>query len=49
MILRDSARQCAYGAIGLVVFEYALRLDLSRFFLVLFRHLRLGRCCCSSA
>ncbi len=36
IILRDSARQCFYGALFLVVFEYVLRLDLSRFFLVLF-------------
>jgi exopolysaccharide biosynthesis polyprenyl glycosylphosphotransferase len=36
IILRDSARQCSYGAVCLVVFEYVLRLDLSRFFLVLF-------------
>jgi exopolysaccharide biosynthesis polyprenyl glycosylphosphotransferase len=36
MILRDTARQCAYTALGLIVFEYILRLDLSRFFLLLF-------------
>ncbi len=36
VILRDSARQCAYGALCVVVFEYSLRLELSRFFLVLF-------------
>jgi exopolysaccharide biosynthesis polyprenyl glycosylphosphotransferase len=36
VILRDSARQCAYGAVCLVLFEYVFRLDLSRFFLVLF-------------
>ncbi len=36
IILRDSARQCAYGALCLIVFEYVLRLDLSRFFMVLF-------------
>src|SRR6516225_300029 len=36
LILRDAARQCAYGALFLVVFEYLLRLDLSRFFLALF-------------
>jgi exopolysaccharide biosynthesis polyprenyl glycosylphosphotransferase len=36
IILRDSFRQCAYGGMCLVLFEYALRLDLSRFFLVLF-------------
>ena len=36
IILRDSARQCAYGALCMVVFEYLLRLDLSRFFLILF-------------
>src|ERR1700676_1357077 len=27
VILRDTARQCCYGAICLVVFEYLLRLD----------------------
>src|ERR1035437_3259258 len=36
VILRDSFRQCAYGALGLVVFEYSLRLELSRPFLILF-------------
>jgi exopolysaccharide biosynthesis polyprenyl glycosylphosphotransferase len=36
VILRDSARQCVYGAICLIVFEYVFRLDLSRPFLVLF-------------
>jgi exopolysaccharide biosynthesis polyprenyl glycosylphosphotransferase len=36
IILRDSFRQCGYGGICLVLFEYALRLDLSRFFLILF-------------
>jgi exopolysaccharide biosynthesis polyprenyl glycosylphosphotransferase len=36
VILRDSARQCVYSALGLIVFEYTLRLDLSRSFLVLF-------------
>jgi exopolysaccharide biosynthesis polyprenyl glycosylphosphotransferase len=36
VILRDSVRQCAYGALCLVVFEYILRLELSRFFVVLF-------------
>jgi len=36
IILRDAARQCAYSALVLVVFEYLLRLDLSRFFLTLF-------------
>src|SRR5882672_10209032 len=36
VILRDTARQCAYGALCLVVFEYSLRFDLSRFFLTLF-------------
>src|SRR6266568_716363 len=35
VILRDAARQCAYGALFLVVFEYILRLELSRFFLTL--------------
>jgi exopolysaccharide biosynthesis polyprenyl glycosylphosphotransferase len=36
VILRDAARQCAYGALALVVFEYSLRMDLSRFFVVVF-------------
>jgi exopolysaccharide biosynthesis polyprenyl glycosylphosphotransferase len=36
IILRDSFRQSAYGAICLVLFEYVFRLDLSRFFLLLF-------------
>jgi exopolysaccharide biosynthesis polyprenyl glycosylphosphotransferase len=36
VILRDTARQCAYSALCLVLFEYILRLDLSRFFLGLF-------------
>jgi len=35
-ILRDSVRQCAYGGLCLLVFEYALRMDLSRFFLALY-------------
>src|SRR5579862_1663962 len=36
VILRDAARQCAGGALALVVFEYFLRMDLSRSFVVLF-------------
>jgi exopolysaccharide biosynthesis polyprenyl glycosylphosphotransferase len=36
VILRDVARQCGYGALCLIVFEYVCRLDLSRFFLVLY-------------
>ena len=36
VILRDTARQCASGALCLVLFEYVLRLDLSRSFLGLF-------------
>ena len=36
VILRDSFRQCVYGAGCLVVFEFFLRLDLSRPFLALF-------------
>ena len=36
VILRDSVRQCAYGALCLVVFEYARRLELSRFFVAMF-------------
>jgi exopolysaccharide biosynthesis polyprenyl glycosylphosphotransferase len=48
VILRDTTRQCGYAALCLLVFEYALRMELSRFllaaypalawiFLVLFR------------
>jgi len=36
VILRDSFRQCAYGAVCVVLFEFALRLELSRPFLGLF-------------
>lgn len=36
IILRDTFRQCATGAVAVVVFQFALRLDLSRPFLVLF-------------
>ena len=36
VILRDAAKQCAYGALAVVVFEYLIRLDLSRFFVILF-------------
>ena len=36
VILRDTFRQCVYGAVWLVVFEYVLRLELSRPFLLLF-------------
>jgi exopolysaccharide biosynthesis polyprenyl glycosylphosphotransferase len=32
IILRDTVRQCAYGTLGLLVFQYALRFDLSRVF-----------------
>jgi exopolysaccharide biosynthesis polyprenyl glycosylphosphotransferase len=35
-ILRDAARQCVYGALCLLLFQYALRMDLSRFFLALY-------------
>jgi len=35
-ILRDTFRQCAYGAICVVLFEFSLRLDLSRHFLAMF-------------
>src|ERR1039458_6922014 len=34
IILRDSFRQCLYGAICVVVFEYVLRMELSRPFLI---------------
>jgi len=36
VILRDSFRQCASGAVCVVIFEYLMRFDLSRAFLVLF-------------
>src|SRR6516162_11102231 len=36
IILRDTARQCALGALCLVSFEYLLRMDLSRFFVFSF-------------
>jgi exopolysaccharide biosynthesis polyprenyl glycosylphosphotransferase len=36
LVLRDAARQCAYGALCIIVFEYVFRLDLSRAFLLLF-------------
>ena len=35
-ILRDTFRQCVYGAICVVLFEFSLRLDLSRPFLAMF-------------
>ncbi|MDE3168427.1 MAG: sugar transferase [Acidobacteriota bacterium] len=36
IILRDTAKQCAYGALAVVLFEYLWRMDLSRFFVSLF-------------
>lgn len=36
LIVRDTFRQCLYSFIGLVLFEYSLRLDISRAFLSLF-------------
>ncbi|HTQ54793.1 MAG TPA: sugar transferase [Bryobacteraceae bacterium] len=36
IILRDSVRQCLYGIVALVLFQFSLRLDLSRPFLALF-------------
>lgn len=36
VVLRDTTRQCGIGLIGIVLLEYALRLDLSRVFLGLF-------------
>lgn len=35
-VLRETTRQCALGTIAIVIFEYFLRLDLSRPFLLLF-------------
>lgn len=36
IILRDTLRQCLYGVVGLILFEFLLRLDLSRPFLGFF-------------
>ena len=36
VILRDAFRQCLLGSASVVLFEYLIRLDLSRFFLALF-------------
>lgn len=36
LILRDATRQCAYAALCLLVLEYALRMDLSRFLLTIY-------------
>ena len=36
VVLRDATRQCTYGALGLVLFEYLCRLDLSRIFVAFF-------------
>lgn len=36
VVLRDTLRQCAVGTVAVVLFEFALRLDLSRLFLGLF-------------
>ncbi len=36
VILRESMRQCAFGAMSLLVLEYSMRLEVSRVFLVLF-------------
>src|SRR5262245_59309717 len=36
VITRDTTRQCGIGIISVVLFEYSLRLDLSRPFMVLF-------------
>jgi exopolysaccharide biosynthesis polyprenyl glycosylphosphotransferase len=36
LILRDTFRQCVYSAVWLVLFEYVLRLELSRPFMLLF-------------
>ena len=35
-ILRDTVRQYAWGGLCLLIFEYALRMDLSRFFLTVY-------------
>ncbi|MFB3776051.1 MAG: sugar transferase [Bryobacteraceae bacterium] len=36
VMLRDALRQCLLGTAGVALFQYALRLDLSRFFIGLF-------------
>ena len=36
VVLRDTTRQCTCGALAVVVFEYLIRQDLSRFFVSLF-------------
>jgi len=36
VILRDTFRQCAVSAVGLILVEYSLRIDLSRLFLAFF-------------
>jgi exopolysaccharide biosynthesis polyprenyl glycosylphosphotransferase len=36
VIIRDATRQCVYGALCLVVMEYVVRLELSRFFVLMF-------------
>ena len=36
VIVRETSRQCAWGAAAAVLFQFALRLDLSRSFLLLF-------------
>jgi exopolysaccharide biosynthesis polyprenyl glycosylphosphotransferase len=36
LIARDTFRQCLVGSVSLILFQYLLRLDLSRFFLALF-------------
>jgi exopolysaccharide biosynthesis polyprenyl glycosylphosphotransferase len=36
VVLRDTARQCVYAGLSLVIFEYLLRMDLSRFFVSAF-------------
>src|ERR1700727_1418730 len=42
IVLRDAAKQCAYGALCVVVVEYAFRLDLRRFFVLAFASLDWG-------
>jgi exopolysaccharide biosynthesis polyprenyl glycosylphosphotransferase len=36
VILRDTTRQCFIGGIAVILFQFSLRLDLSRFFMALF-------------
>ena len=45
-ILLDVFRQCLLGAVSMILFEYVLRLDLSRSFVALFAGY-VAWCCCA--